>query len=177
MLKYIIALTALIISTNAIADTNETSAKLAKMTFNDMYKQKVNLADYNIPYRKGILVNIWATWCKPCVEEIPSLMSFQAKVKDITVVTLSIDRHEKIVNTFFKRNRLPQHALVNLIDKNGVLVKSLGYSRVPTTLLIDNRGRIVEVFIGPRKWDSEFTIASIMASLEKASKQKQYYYE
>lgn len=176
MFKYIFTLALVFTSFNVSAQETNASSMLAKTTFKDLYNQDVLLKDYNIPYRSGLLVNIWATWCKPCVEELPSLMKLQAKTQDITVVALSVDRHPKIVKNFLRRNRIPESVFVNLIDVSGKKSKALGYSKVPTTLLIDNKGKIVDVFIGPRKWDSDFMVASLKASLEKASKDTKYYY-
>jgi thiol-disulfide isomerase/thioredoxin len=180
MLKHFFTIAVLIAGFNANAQVHNSqvdpvSKALAQAQFKDLYNQGSYLKEYNPAYKSGILVNIWATWCAPCVKELPSLFRLQSAYPDLTVITLSIDRHEKIVKNFFKRQRIP-NSYVHLIDKNGSVVKQLGYTKVPTTLLIDNKGKIVETYIGERKWDSPHMIAKIKASLEQAAKDRTYYY-
>tara|TARA_Y100001960_G_C14716695_1_gene850006 strand:+ start:833 stop:1414 length:582 start_codon:yes stop_codon:yes gene_type:complete len=181
MLKYFLTLSIVLASFSANAQINQAdfdpqSKFLAQAQFKDLYNKNATLKEYNVPFKSGILVNIWATWCAPCVKELPSLFRLQSAFPDLTVITLSIDRHEKIVKNFFKRHKIP-NSYVHLIDKNGDFVKSIGYTRVPTTLLIDNKGKLLETYIGERKWDSPHTIAKIKASLEKSAKDRTYYYQ
>lgn len=182
MLKYFLTFSLVLASLSANAQIGEggridpVSKALAQAQFKDLYNQTSMLKEYNPAYKAGILVNVWATWCAPCVKELPSLFKLQSAFPDLTVITLSIDRHEKIVKNFFKRHGIP-NSYVHLIDKNGAIVKKIGYTRVPTTFLIDNKGKLVEVFVGERKWDSPHMIAKLKSGLEKSAKDRTYYYQ
>lgn len=99
-------------------------------------------------------MNFWATWCVPCIREMPSLVRLKALLGDdnIAVLALSEDRGGvKKVNPFFKK--LGIEGLDVLIDKKGKVARKSGVRGLPTTILIDaeglERGRIV----GAAEWD------------------------
>jgi len=99
-------------------------------TVKDMNGAKVRLADYK---GKVILVNFWATWCPPCIEEIPSLNEFQRRFAGSGVVVLgvSVDKDEKAYRAFlskaglsFLTTRDPEHK-ISAEMKDGVLTITL----------------------------------------------------
>jgi len=146
---------------------NVNAENLNNLTFQDFYGQDVKLEDYNISYRNGMLVNIWATWCTPCVKELPSLMRLQKKMPGLTVVAISVDRNKKIVKSFLKRKRFNQNTLVYLFDKNGKQFKSVDISKVPTSILFNNKGEIVDIIYGERNWSGDIMINQIQEKLKK----------
>ena len=115
-----------------------------------------------------VLLNFWATWCPPCVWEMPKLNSLQARLggEGLAVVTVSVDRegHSK-VKPFLKR-----HGLVHLqayLDSKYNLKRKFGYGGLPTTVLIDAQGRVVGMMVGSADWDSPDAIELIRYYLRR----------
>ncbi len=111
----------------------------------------VRLADFE---GRVVLLNFWATWCAPCVREMPSLDRLQAALEDrgLAVLAVSIDRGgAKVIRPFAKRLGLERLGLYH--DPKGALFKAFGVTGLPTTFLIDRRGRIVGAYPGAAEWD------------------------
>ena len=103
-----------------------------------------------------ILLNIWATWCVPCREEMPALDRLQAKLggPDFQVVALSIDRDGlPAVQAFYKE--LGLQSLGIYVDQSSRAAYELGAVGIPTTLLVDPEGRETGRTIGLAEWDGE----------------------
>jgi thiol-disulfide isomerase/thioredoxin len=109
---------------------------------------------------RPVLLNIWATWCVPCREEMPSLDRLQAQLgpSRLKVLPLSIDRQGLPVVEKFYRD-LGLKALGIYLDRDGNAGNALGAVGVPTTLLIDREGREVGRKIGAAAWDSPTVVA------------------
>ncbi len=143
----------------------EPPASLPAVSFKNAAGETVRLADFR---GRVVLLNFWATWCPPCVREMPSLDRLQAMIggKDFTVIALSLDRRGlERVGPFFEEHGLD--SLTQYIDPRSRVAAALRVSGLPTTLLIDRAGREVGRMIGPAEWDSPeaFTlIKGIMAA-------------
>ncbi len=101
-----------------------------------------------------VLLNIWATWCPPCVKEMPTLDALQSKLggPGFEVVALSIDRAgPEAVQAFFKRVGIEN--LKMYIDQTMLSATALRAFGLPTTLLIDAEGQEIGRLIGPAEWD------------------------
>ncbi len=104
---------------------------------------------------QGVVLNFWATWCVPCVKEMPALVRLKALLgKDnITVLALSQDRGgAKKVIPFFKK--LGIEGLDVLIDKGGKVARKSGVSGLPATILVDAKGFERGRVVGIAQWDS-----------------------
>lgn len=101
------------------------------------------------------LVNLWATWCAPCVVELPALDALAVREGDaLQVVALSQDVGGRgLVTEFLGARRL--QALEANLDGQMALMTALGVSDLPTTVLYDARGREVWRMTGPAEWESE----------------------
>ncbi|MFB3149704.1 MAG: TlpA disulfide reductase family protein [Alphaproteobacteria bacterium] len=111
----------------------------------------VRLADFK---GRVVLVNFWATWCPPCIREMPSLDRLQAALEDrgLAVLAVSIDRGgAKVIRPFAERLGLERLGLYH--DSKAALFKAFGVTGLPTTFLIDRRGQIVGAYPGPAEWD------------------------
>jgi len=109
----------------------------------------VSLADYR---GKVVLLNIWATWCPPCVEEMPSMEKlYQAlKGEGFEILAVSVDvSGAKAVLSFMKKHKLNFPALT---DTKGSIKSLYQTTGVPESFIIDKDGIIVEKVIGPRDW-------------------------
>jgi thiol-disulfide isomerase/thioredoxin len=120
-------------------------------TFAALDGTRVRLADFK---GRVVLVNFWATWCAPCIFEMPSLDRLQAALGDrgLAVLAVSIDRGGvKVIRPFAKRLGLEHLGLYH--DDKGALFQAFGVTGLPTTFLIDRRGRIVGAYPGAAEWD------------------------
>jgi thiol-disulfide isomerase/thioredoxin len=109
-----------------------------------------------------LVLNIWATWCGPCVREIPSLDRLSKKVRDagIDVIAVSQDKggSEKS-RSFFEINKV--ELLSAYSDPQGTLSQSFGVRGMPTTLILDTQGRVVARLEGEAEWDSDAIVESL----------------
>jgi thiol-disulfide isomerase/thioredoxin len=108
----------------------------------------VNLKDY-----KGdvIFINFWATWCPPCVAEMPGLqLLYNAYGEKVTFLFIARDKKEKVSNFITKKNyNLPVYF------ESGFTPKTLYSAALPTTFIIDKKGNIVVAETGSADWNSE----------------------
>lgn len=137
---------------------HEAPVPLPEISFEDADGRPRTLAEFS---GKVVLLNIWATWCVPCRKEMPTLDRLQAEVGglDFEVVALSIDRSPDLVKQFFKEIGIA-HLALN-IDKSSKAMFALGVFGLPTTLLIDSKGKEVGRLIGPAEWDAPDMVAFI----------------
>jgi thiol-disulfide isomerase/thioredoxin len=115
-----------------------------------------------------VLLNFWATWCAPCIREMPALDRLQADLGDqgLTVLAVSQDRDgAKVVGPFLDRLKLDNLAIY--LDPAGKLGRDTGLRGLPTTLLIDRRGQLVGGLQGPAEWDSPEAALLIRHYLEQ----------
>ncbi len=116
------------------------------------------------PYRgKALLVNAWATWCAPCVAELPSLARLEEKLRgrDFAVLPIAIDERDPAkVAEFLERHRIDLPALIDL--KRG-LDSVARVTALPTSLLVDRDGLVRAVFVGDTRWDCGKPLQAIEA--------------
>lgn len=127
-------------------------AAVPDISFEDGTGAPVSLARFR---GQVVLLNFWATWCAPCVEEMPSLnrLSSRFAADGLAVVALSQDRGGmKIVQPFFAEHKLD--ALPIYLDKTMVSGGAFKLRGLPTTILIDRDGRELGRFEGAVDWDS-----------------------
>lgn len=118
-------------------------------TFPGLNGKMVSLADYR---GHVVLVNIWATWCPPCVDEMPSMEKLYQELKgeNFEILAVSIDAlGTKAVAPFMKKYNLSFPALM---DPDGAIKTLYQTTGVPESFIIDKQGILVEKIIGPRNW-------------------------
>ena len=98
-----------------------------------------------------VVLNFWATWCPPCVEEMPSLVEMQRrmKAKGITVVAVSIDVDENAYRQFLKQHGIDLLTVRDPAQKTPELYGTHGW---PETFIIDRKGVMRRKFIGAVDW-------------------------
>lgn len=118
---------------------------------------------------KAFVINFWATWCAPCVAEMPALDRMQAAlaVDDILVLALSSDRGgAEQVRPFYERLGLRHLGI--WLDPRMAAARAFGVRVVPTTVLIDQGRREVARLIGPAEWDAPPMVEAVRAALRAA---------
>lgn len=136
---------------------------LPDIVFADAEGRAVRLFDYQ---GKFVLLNVWATWCKPCREEMPSLDRLQARLggPEFEVVAMSIDRDGlPAVKDFYRRFDIKRLRIY--LDEADQATSRVGVIAIPTTLLIDPRNRAIAISFGAAAWDSPDMIAAIQSYL------------
>jgi len=101
---------------------------------------------------KPLLVNLWATWCAPCVKELPTLQALEAAQKDkLAVIAVSQDMGEQgTVDAFLASKKLGRFAAFH--DPDMALSSALGVQVMPTTILYDAAGKEVWRYVGDMDW-------------------------
>lgn len=97
---------------------------------------------------KWVIVNYWATWCSPCIKEMPALSAFVAKRRDVTAIGLAYEDQPVSVLRAFLRKHPVRYAVAHIDPAHppaGLAMPEV----LPTTLLVAPDGRIARTFIGP----------------------------
>ncbi len=112
-----------------------------------------------------VLLNFWATWCKYCIKENPSLDRLYNKFKDngLIVLGISVDRSDLTVKNFLQENPVSYPVLMD--SKGEVFVKTYTVVGIPATFLINKEGYVVRKLMGEQDFDSGKFVKSINALL------------
>ena len=135
--------------------------------FTDESDKERTLADYR---GSGLIVNFWATWCAPCVKEMPALDRLAREVKNdgLIVLALSADREgAPVVRKFYDKNGI-EHLPV-AIDRISRVARALDVGGLPTTVMFDADGREVGRVVGTAEWDAPATVAFLRGCLAPAA--------
>ena len=119
-------------------------------TYPDLEGKHVTLSSFY--GKKVVFVNIWATWCTACRKELPTVQAMYEKFKgdDLEILAISIDAlGEKAIIPYMKERGLTFPVLQNL---SGDIQKLYGTTGVPESFVVDKRGKIALVEVGPGDW-------------------------
>lgn len=135
--------------------------------FQSLEGAAARLADFS---GQVVLVNFWATWCAPCVKEMPALerLHLQLAKEGLAVLAVSQDRSgAAVVTPFLGRINLQQ--LPVYLDPQGTLGRAFGVQGLPTTYLVGRDGRVLAALVGPAAWDSPEALAFLRHYLRQAT--------
>lgn len=136
------------------------------VAFSDATGARHNLSEFRGRY---LLLNLWATWCAPCVKELPALSHLQSAIgsQKLTVVPVNVGRDNAADTAKFLKHH--HAALPVYIDTNSAFLHAFGAYGLPLTVLIDPQGRETARAIGAVRWDAPESIA-YFKSLEGSSR-------
>ena len=140
---------ALIRSRGPGSEVPEVGSRAPDFTLVSLGGGSVRLSDYE---GKVVLLNFWATWCRPCREEMPSMESLyrRLKTREFEILAVSIDiQGQDVVQPFVAKYDLTFPVLLDPDNRIYGLYRVTG---VPETFIIDKKGLIVSKIIGPRNW-------------------------
>ena len=134
----------------------------AAIAFRDATGNEVKLADFHGRY---MLVNLWATWCGPCIAELPALAKLQQELPQDRITVVPVDVLEKLdagkIGEF-----LAMHGAAGLpvyIDRDYATQRGFAANELPLTVLIDADGHEVARAAGGQKWDDPASVAYLKA--------------
>jgi thiol-disulfide isomerase/thioredoxin len=121
----------------------------------DVFGNTVSLSDFR---GKIVFLNFWATWCPPCVIEMPSMQKLHRRFKDKNFIMVAINSQETDaqVKSFFNKYKL---SFTALLDSSAEVGAWFDVNAFPTTFVLDKKGRIIGRALGPREWDSQASVA------------------
>ena len=128
----------------------------ASWTLRDMDGKPVDFQQFR---GRPIFLNVWATWCPPCVAEMPSInrLASNPRVKDVAFLCVSVEENAQPVGQFAK-----EHSLTVPVYLGGAEAPRVFQTEgIPATFLIDRDGNVVAKEIGSRNWDDEKVIATL----------------
>ena len=129
------------------------------LEFLDKDGQSLELSAF---HGRVVLINFWATWCAPCLAEMPSLNRLQMALggADFQIITIATGRNENAdIESFFTTQNITH--LTRYRDPNLRLALALGAGSLPTTVLMDRDGFIIARLQGEADWDSEAALSLI----------------
>jgi len=128
-----------LIEMQKIQATLQPGVALPDFDLKDIAGEPLSIAKYK---GKVVLVDFWATWCPPCLAELPHVIAAYQKYHDkgFEVIGISLDREENTVKSFIADKGMPW---VQTLDKEGALLGKYGNMGIPATFLLDREGKII----------------------------------
>lgn len=126
--------------------------------------QHVSLASF---HGKVLVLNFWATWCQPCVDEVASLNQLQNEFPDrsVTLLGISVDQDGNAYRRFLKQFHIDY---LTARDADRSIPKQYGTVKYPETYIIDQNGNLVRKVVGETKWDDP-SMVRYLKDLKKGS--------
>ena len=123
---------------------------------------KGNSVDFNQHKGGLVLINFWATWCPPCVKEMPSLQRLQQQFDpdEFSVVLVNLGQTATTVNHFFEEQTFG-FSLPVYLDSKGQAFTQLGIQGMPSSFLVDASGNRIETIVGAREWDHPDNVKAV----------------
>jgi len=116
-------------------------------TLTNLSEEKVSLSDFK---GKKVFLNFWATWCPPCKSEMPYVNEIYKEAHDIEIITISSNESKKTVQEYVENNN---YEFLVLLDYNGKIARQYNAHAIPTSILIDEEGNIIDTHVGAMSKD------------------------
>ncbi|MEN8207301.1 MAG: TlpA disulfide reductase family protein [Pseudomonadota bacterium] len=134
----------------------------------DLSGQQRNLDEFA---GKVLLVNFWASWCRPCIEEVPGIRRLIESMADapFAVIGVNVGEAERRVQATVKRFRME---FPILLDKDSTVFKDWGANVLPTAYVLDGSGRVRYIGRGPLEWDRDDIVDRLLQLAEQPTQGK-----
>jgi thiol-disulfide isomerase/thioredoxin len=152
-----------------VKDQYQTEIITIGSTVSDMELIDTNQNKLNLSELKGsvVFIHFWATWCEPCIDELPSM--------EILFRRLSTNPRFKLITVLFKddRKKVLRYMEENgytfpvYVNPDGSAAKKFGITGVPETFIIDKNGVLRDKMIGPEKWDSPIIVGMLQSMIHE----------
>ena len=149
--------------------THKNPIAIQDVKYLNQNKQPSELSDLR---GKVIVLNFWATWCAPCVKEMPLFDSLTTKIAEkglsnkIEILPISLDfKGVETVEDFYKENKIEN--LPVFVDKKGESFRKFSLKALPTTVIIDKKGLEIARILGEMQWDSDAVIDYLITQANK----------
>ena len=135
--------------------------KAPNILLSDLKGEKRGLEQFQ---GKVLLINFWATWCPPCLIEMPSLAAVYNKFskQGFEILAINLDENPKSARQFVEKNRLP---FTVLLDPDGSAAQQYLVYGLPYTVILDREGKIRFKIFGSHEWDRGEAVEKIKALL------------
>ena len=127
-----------------------------KTSFVDLKNRKVDLTSYK---GKKIIINYWATWCSPCIKEMPGIKRAQEILKNYNYTFLLVSDENVSKISKFKNDKKYNFNFLKSVRSN----ETLGIYSLPTSYIFNEKGIKIETIVGTIVWDSEQMIKKLKA--------------
>ena len=162
LFRSLTVVTALLLPVSVLADS-----LYDKLPVTTLEGETVDLNQY-----KGrlVLLNFWATWCPPCIKEMPSMQRLQDQFSeaDFQVVAVNLAQNATTVESFLMERDF-EFTLPVYLDEKGQGFKDLKLQGMPSSFLIDQQGQLIETIVGGREWDEPETVAILRTLVKNGS--------
>lgn len=118
---------------------------------------------------RPLIVNVWASWCGPCVAEMASLerLAWHEQAKTFSIIGISTDDYrERALGALKRTNATISH----FIDFRLEMEHMLGATQIPLTVLVDAQGRVLEKVVGAKEWDSAEALRFIATAFARTGR-------
>ena len=144
----------------AFAINASAESELPDINFTTIQGDPIHLDDTQGTLR---VINFWATWCPPCVKEMPALARLDAELRPHEGQVIAINVGEDAVSVeAFLLETLDENQMAIWLDTEGLSFTKFKLAALPMTLIVDQQGQVVERVMGIREWDSAETIAALL---------------
>lgn len=121
-----------------------------EINLHDSTGKNIKLSDHR---GKVVLIHFWASWCPPCVTEIPSLGALQKKFSPDDFVLMAISMDENVDQVLAFKQKVPFDFPI-ILDPSFAAADPYKTYKLPESILVDRRGIIVKKIVGPQDWES-----------------------
>lgn len=135
-------------------------------TVNDLYGRSLELQAYK---GKIVILNFWASWCAPCIEEVPSLIKLANQFKqDLQVIAISGDSSREDIDIFLKSFPGLKSENISIIwDKDRTLMNQYSVNRLPESFVLDKDQKLAKKISGTIDWHTEDSITFLNILMKK----------
>lgn len=141
----------------------DAESKMApSFSLEDLSGENRNLSEFS---GKVLLVNFWATWCTPCIKELPSMEAIRETLKSepFDVIAINVGEDKIQIEEFLRKRLGGPLALEVLMDGNMIAAKAWKVRAVPTTYIVDHAGQLVYIATGEMDFAHEDVVSQIRA--------------